>query len=342
MEIGNQIKQLRLRRGITQEAMAQYLGCTPQAVSKWERGVATPDISMLPAISAYFGVTIDDLFALSEGTRMERIQNMLWDVRYFDPADVDKEQHFLLEKGRREPENDQVFEFLAEIELHLADEHREKAVQYAKETLSRNPENKSAHASLVLGMGGKMPDWYVSGHHQLIDFYKEFVHAHPNVGRAYMWLMDHLLDAGRIDEACEYLQQYEEIDQTFRKYMYRCLISLNSGKKAEAYRILDEMTAAFPDSDGAMLCAGDIMARSGEYEKAKEYYRRAMDVAKPPRFCDYLESIAQVCELQGDIPGAIAALNEVLEVQRKEWNVMTGETSDIIKRKIVRLQEKLK
>lgn len=43
MEIGNQIKNLRLRRGITQEAMAQHFGITPQAISKWERGVTTPD-----------------------------------------------------------------------------------------------------------------------------------------------------------------------------------------------------------------------------------------------------------------------------------------------------------
>lgn len=88
-----------------------------------------------------------------------------------------------------------------------------------------------------------------------------------------------------------------------------------------------------------MLCAGDVMARCGEYEQAKKYYRRAFDVAKPPRFCDYLESISQVCELQGDIPGAIEALNEVLEVQRQEWHVTTGETTDIIHRNINRLEQ---
>ena len=71
MEIGNQIKAMRLRRGITQEQMANHFGVTPQAVSKWERGVATPDISLLPDLSAYFGVTIDELFALSDETRME-------------------------------------------------------------------------------------------------------------------------------------------------------------------------------------------------------------------------------------------------------------------------------
>ena len=89
MDIGNQIKSLRLRRGITQEELALHLGITAQAVSKWERGVATPDISLLPAISVYLGVSIDELFSLSDETRMERIQNMLWDVRYLNQADVE-------------------------------------------------------------------------------------------------------------------------------------------------------------------------------------------------------------------------------------------------------------
>ena len=104
MEIGNQIKQLRLRRGVTQEALAQHFGLTAQAVSKWECGTAAPDIELLPALSAYFGVTIDELFALSDDTRMERIQNMIWDVRYLNPADVKNERNFLLEKQAGNPE----------------------------------------------------------------------------------------------------------------------------------------------------------------------------------------------------------------------------------------------
>ena len=40
MSIGNQIKALRLRRGVTQEELAQYFGITAQAVSKWECGVS--------------------------------------------------------------------------------------------------------------------------------------------------------------------------------------------------------------------------------------------------------------------------------------------------------------
>ena len=127
MEIGNQIKQFRLRRNITQDALAQHLGVTAQAVSKWERGIATPDIAMLPDISAYFGVTIDELFALSDDTRMERIQNMIWDMRFLNPADVENERQFLLEKARREPKNGDPLCILAQLEMHLAEEHSARA-----------------------------------------------------------------------------------------------------------------------------------------------------------------------------------------------------------------------
>ena len=98
MNIGNQIKALRLKKSVTQEAMAEHFGMTAQAVSKWECGTSVPDISLLPEISAYFGVTIDALFALDDETRMERIQNMLWDERYLNPSDVENERVFLLDQ----------------------------------------------------------------------------------------------------------------------------------------------------------------------------------------------------------------------------------------------------
>ena len=89
MELGNQIKALRLERGVTQETVATALGVSAQAVSKWETGAAAPDIALLPAISAYFGVSIDELFALSDETKLERIQNMLWNQREIGRADAD-------------------------------------------------------------------------------------------------------------------------------------------------------------------------------------------------------------------------------------------------------------
>ena len=52
----------RKRLGLTQEGLAQKLGVTNQAVSKWESGQSCPDIALLPAIADLFGITIDELF----------------------------------------------------------------------------------------------------------------------------------------------------------------------------------------------------------------------------------------------------------------------------------------
>ncbi|MCM1333771.1 MAG: helix-turn-helix domain-containing protein [Bacteroides sp.] len=63
MNIGSNIKYLRQKNNLTQEALAERLGVSYQAVSKWETGVNTPDISLLPPIAECFGVSIDALFS---------------------------------------------------------------------------------------------------------------------------------------------------------------------------------------------------------------------------------------------------------------------------------------
>lgn len=56
------IKALRLDRNMTQQELGELLGVTSQAVSKWETGLATPDIVLLPKIAKLFNCTIDSLF----------------------------------------------------------------------------------------------------------------------------------------------------------------------------------------------------------------------------------------------------------------------------------------
>ena len=60
-----QIKARRKALHLTQEAMAEVLGVTAQAISKWENNVTTPDIELLPKLAIYFGVKIDELFLIS-------------------------------------------------------------------------------------------------------------------------------------------------------------------------------------------------------------------------------------------------------------------------------------
>jgi transcriptional regulator with XRE-family HTH domain len=64
LNIGENIKRLRKKQDITQERLAEYLNLSHQAVSKWESGEVSPDISLLPKLSNIFGVTIDTLFGI--------------------------------------------------------------------------------------------------------------------------------------------------------------------------------------------------------------------------------------------------------------------------------------
>ncbi len=62
LQIGEKIKSLRKRDGKTQETLAEALGITCQAVSRWEQNTAYPDMELIPAIANFFGITIDELF----------------------------------------------------------------------------------------------------------------------------------------------------------------------------------------------------------------------------------------------------------------------------------------
>ena len=55
------LSQKRREKGISQEALAKFVGVSKAAVSKWEQGQSYPDISLLPRLAAYFNMSIDDL-----------------------------------------------------------------------------------------------------------------------------------------------------------------------------------------------------------------------------------------------------------------------------------------
>lgn len=58
----NNLRQLRLEKGMTQEQLASALGVSAQSVSRWECGNTLPDVMLLPEIARLYGVTVDDLY----------------------------------------------------------------------------------------------------------------------------------------------------------------------------------------------------------------------------------------------------------------------------------------
>lgn len=76
LNIGEKIKYLRKRGGITQETLASALGVSCQAVSRWELSSAYPDIEIIPSIANYFGISIDGLFGY-ECTRDKKVDEII-------------------------------------------------------------------------------------------------------------------------------------------------------------------------------------------------------------------------------------------------------------------------
>ena len=61
INLGRILIENRHKRGITQEELAEYIGVSKAAVSKWEIGMTYPDISLLPRLASYFNISIDEL-----------------------------------------------------------------------------------------------------------------------------------------------------------------------------------------------------------------------------------------------------------------------------------------
>lgn len=74
---GENLKKLRKEKSMTQETLAEFLGVSFQTISKWERGEAYPDITMLPVISSFFNVSIDGLIGVDKSQKEQKINEYL-------------------------------------------------------------------------------------------------------------------------------------------------------------------------------------------------------------------------------------------------------------------------
>ena len=67
------IQEQRKLLGLTQEQVADYLGVSTPAVSKWEKGITSPDIGLLPPLARLLKIDLNTLFCFSEDLSAEEI-----------------------------------------------------------------------------------------------------------------------------------------------------------------------------------------------------------------------------------------------------------------------------
>ncbi len=106
IRIGNKIRELRKKHRLTQEQLADDIGVSFQAVSKWENDIALPDITLIPLLANYFGVSTDEILCYDSTEKDNEIENLVYEsykLRENDP----EEGRRILEKGlKKYPDND--------------------------------------------------------------------------------------------------------------------------------------------------------------------------------------------------------------------------------------------
>jgi transcriptional regulator with XRE-family HTH domain len=343
MELGKKIRQLRFKASLTQEQLAESVGVSAQAVSKWENSVAMPDIALLPALAEIFGVSIDDLFDLTAEQRLNRIENRM-DREDELPQDLFREyEDFLKSQLEDESHQKRARELLAYLYWHRMNASAKKASLYAREAVRNAPGEKVCQWILQKADGHVVWDWNLANHNRAIEFYREIVEADPELRLPYFYLLDNLLADHRADEAELYLERLSKLKDTrpVSIEVYRAYIALARFDEKTADAIIERLEAEHAEDFACLFEAAQYYARKCDYDRAIELYERSFEAEKRrPRFTDELMAIADIYRIRGDYEKAAETYDRIIDLLQTEWGMTEEVELREAQREKARLLEK--
>ena len=337
IELGKKIKTLRMERGMTQEFLAATLNVSPQAISKWENGVSAPDISMLPVISVAFGVTIDDLFSLTDEENLKRIDNMLCIERDLSESDFISTESMLKGIAARKPDCGEAYLLLAELYEHRIRTLTHLAVDYAKQAIRIKPEKKACHSVMTNVLHGYGGDWTCSNTLEMVRYYRSVMKRVPDWQEGWRWLLDQLIGNGLLEEARTIIETTEFKHNELAKARLGD-IAYAEGNGEEALRLWQECIDDAPDAWRPYAWRADKMVFMGRYDDAIRDFTAWLEKQPSPRFVDPCICMALLYEEMGNIPKAIQMREEQYRICKEECHFDSGEVYDEILREITRLK----
>lgn len=326
MELGEKIKQLRHRSGLTQEQLASRLGISAQSISKWENAVAMPDITLLPVIAGEFGVSIDELFDLTIEQKLYRIEKRIETDDQISEENFKEYEEFLLLQLSEHKDRVKILSLLAHLYHHRMETDAQKVSKYAREAIMLKPEIKDCQWLLTMAEGERAWDWNCDNSASLIDFYKEVIandKIDPPTPLPYYYLLDDLIADRRTDEAREYLEILKTIPshREFLIPVYEANISLAEFDEEKSDEIMARGLEKFKNNSGYIFETAQYYARKGDYEAAIELFEASwkLEENQKPRYTDSLCSIAIIYQILGDKKNAIDTYDRILACLRDEW-----------------------
>ncbi len=149
MEFKTIIKKLRRDKDMTQEALAEALAISPQAVSRWECGDAMPDISLFPALCNLFDVTADYLLGIDITRKEAKIDEIRERADGYSSRGYHDEAYTILKEGLREFPNS----YSLMMELLYVTYHQDKtdeAIALGEKILAGCTVDTTRHAAIQI------------------------------------------------------------------------------------------------------------------------------------------------------------------------------------------------
>lgn len=340
MSFGKKVKVLRKAKGLSQFDLANQLNITSQAVSKWESEATLPDIQLLPHIAAIFGVSIDELLDYTKENMYTKIMNMLEFQRFLTNQEFMFSEEFLLNEIKENPKNHDAISLLGDLYHFQASGLDRKAAEYGKRALELSPNNKEDINIINNASRGKIYDWSVANHHELIELYYQILRSNKANQKVYFYLLDNLIDDGRFQEAKEVLRISKIENSNSLNSFYALFIEeKQSGFSAVKSKYLD-LVKAYPKDWRILFSIANTFSANEQYEDAIPLWNQAFEAMEKPRYTDFHQAKALCYIRLGKIKEAVLTYQEELELLHQEWDIKFGAEVDELKEKIASLQEK--
>lgn len=240
------LRRLRQDNKYTQEAVAEKLGVSPQAVSRWECGSTMPDVLLLPEIARLYCVTVDDLFR-SRPRAYENYARRLLAVfettgKTEDFVAAENEFQRLLDSGEATP----------------TDRLLQGVVYQKMMWLSRRK-------------AGRIYDAVIA----------DLETDEPTRSRAVRQRIYFLGNTGRGQQVIdEQLGKIKEKDENYEDVLGLIMAYHHSRRASEALPWLEKALKRWPDRAMLYVCAGNVYEQLGQPEKALEHWQKAYDMDK--------------------------------------------------------------
>ena len=239
MNLGEKIKLLRKKRGVSQEHLAERLGISFQAVSKWETGATLPDVALIPAIASFFGVSTDELFDFDVYGIGKKVDAVVDEWKKYLDSNPEKAEEIIRGALETYPGNEVLLNCLLsslqlperaeeaiEIGRQLAENAEDDAVRIEAYCITAEAYRAIGEKAMCREYVDKIPETYNSSLYvkaHLLDGEESFEAAvkekclcFEHLVRMLIILSDRYVERGERDNAIKSLETLKKLAEAFR------------------------------------------------------------------------------------------------------------------------------